>query len=120
MAFYQSPTNYRQQQQQQQQDVEDVVDFLQTYPEVDFPQSQHAHLEEVTTTTTTANPAAGDKRTRNDKFGLKEYTVVAKKLRRLEQHQLQTIGGLRARRSFCGRQLRGEDGSLWQAEPAKL
>ena len=68
------------------------MDFLQTYPEVDFPQSQHAYLEEVTTTTTTANPAAGDKRARNDNFGLKDYTVVAKKLRRLEQHQLQTIG----------------------------
>ena len=100
MAFYQAPTSYQQQQHQQQQQqtnnvlppVEDIVDFLQTYPEVDFPKSQPAYLEEVTTTTTTTKPTAGNKRARDDELGLKEYAVVAKKLRRLEQHQLQTIG----------------------------
>ena len=83
MAFYQSPTSYQQQRQQQQTadvlpPIEDIADFLQTYPEVDFPQSQPAYLKEVTTTTTTTNPTAGNKRARDDKLGLKEYAVVAK------------------------------------------
>ena len=83
MAFYQAPTSYQQQQHRQQQQtdnvlppVEDIVDFLQTYPEVDFPQSQPAYLKEVTTTTT--KPTAGNKRARDDELGLKEYAVVAK------------------------------------------
>ena len=99
MASYWAQTSYKEQQQQQQQQQQqlesvlpaDIEEFLQTqqiYPESAFPQSQPAHSEDVTTTTT----AGTKKRKREGKLGLEDYVKVSQKLRRLNQSQLQTIG----------------------------
>ena len=107
MASYWAPTSYKQQQQQQQQlqqqqqsesalpaEIEEFLQTQQIYPEPDFPQSQPASFEDVTTTTATTatKPAGAKKREREEKLGLADYAAVSKKLRRLSQSQLQTIG----------------------------
>ena len=92
MASYWAPTSYKEQQQQQFQSVlpAEIEEFLQTqqiYPEPDFPQSQPAHFEDVTTTitattTTTANTdsACAKKRKRLScwhRFGVFYHRKVA-------------------------------------------
>ena len=103
MAFYQAPTGYQQQQKNQLEnplpsDLEELLQTQEIYAEADFSQSQPAYLEEVAaaattpTTTTTNKLSASKKRGNEDELGLKEYSLVAKRLRLLEQNQLQTIG----------------------------